>query len=356
MNGAEEPNEDMLSPPEQQELKDRLRPPGPVHKGPQCPDEEQLLLAVVGLAEEAETHKLLAHAATCVWCGKILREAAEDLDATPTEDELVVAAKSRLANEENRRAFAERLAGLTRPAPKPPPKLRARWTWWGAAAALAASLGALGIFLWPTSPELLLARAYTEYRPMEMRLPGARYGPVRTERAGGPLPISRSPDLHEAEARILREIETHPDDPVWLHLQGRVHLLTGREDDAIAELERAHALRPKDAYILSDLGSAWFQKAEHAADKSGDLKAYSSAFNLLSQAVRLKPDDATLVFNRALAAESVYAYIEARDAWEAYLRLDSEGPWANEARAHLEAVKKKLERQHAYVTATTAKS
>jgi tetratricopeptide (TPR) repeat protein len=352
MSGREQADGEELSENEVQELKDFLRPSQPVGKGRECPGDEQLWLLVAGLLDEPETKKLLAHTETCVWCGKILRDAVketaakDDPESPPTKEELAVAATTRLANAENRRAFAERLAALAHPAPMPIPirKHTPRWRVWGAAAALAAAIGAVGIYVWPTSAvmqtERLLVRAYTDYRPMEMRLPGAGYGPVRTERGAGSLPISRSPDLHEAEARILREIEARPDDPQWMHLQGREHLLEGREDEAIPELERARALRPNDADILSDLGAAWFQKAEKASDKGLALKSFSSAFDLLSQGARLRPDDPALAFNRALAAEHTFAYNEARDAWEAYLRLDSKSEWANEARAHLDEVKK----------------
>jgi hypothetical protein len=210
------------------------------------------------LADEAEARELLSHAATCTWCGTVLREAAQDLEAPPTDEELALAAATRLADPAQRRAFAERLAASAPPVPAPkPPRL---WAWGTAAAALA-SAATVAVFFWPFSAvlqtERQLARAYTEYRPMQMRLPRAAYGLVHTERdATGILPINRSPDLHEAEARILRQIDAHPDDPAWLHLQGRMHVLTGHEDDAIAELERAHALRPKDADILCDLGAA----------------------------------------------------------------------------------------------------
>lgn len=338
MNGGEEQDGEALSASEEQELKGRLRPPGTVPRGSQCPDEEPLRLVAAGLAGEAETDALLAHAATCVWCGRVLRETAEDLGAPPSEEELAIAAKSRLGDADNRSAFAGRLAESAAPVPMPRPALRSRR--WGAAVAMAAAISALGVFLWPASPEQLLARAYTEYRSMEIRLPGAAYGPVRTVRKSGTLPILESPDLHEAEARILRGIAAHPDDPKWLHFEGRMHLLTGKPDEAIAELERAHALRPNDAYILSDLGAAWFQKAGQAADHAGDLRSYSSAFEFFSQSARLKPDDPALVFNRALAAEHIFAYNVARDAWEAYVRLDATSAWAREARDHLDKVKK----------------
>jgi tetratricopeptide (TPR) repeat protein len=160
---------------------------------------------------------------------------------------------------------------------------------------------------------------------------------MRSERGAGSSRLSQPPELMEAEARIARAIATHADDPEWLHLQGRADILEGKEEAAIAELERAHTLRPNDASVLDDLGIAYFQRAQKT-----DPKFYRSAFEYLSQGVRLKPNDAALVFNRALAAEKIFAYTESRDAWEAYLKLDSTSGWATEARAHLDAVKKNL--------------
>ena len=230
--------------------------------------------------------------------------------------------------------------------PKPPV-----WRRWAAAAGIAAALG-IGILVWHTSAagraERLLARAYTEYRPMEMRLPGAAYVPLRIVRADGEPPIANSPDLHEAEARILRGIETHPDDPDWLYLQGRADLLAGKPDEAIAELERAHALRENDSCILSDLGAAWVRKAGGQKDQGNALNSYCSAYEFLSQGARRRPTDPVLAFNVAMAAERIFAFNEARNDWEAYLRLDPTSGWATEAREHLDGVRKKLARQKAY--------
>jgi tetratricopeptide (TPR) repeat protein len=140
----------------------------------------------------------------------------------------------------------------------------------------------------------------------------------------------------EAEARIARALETHADDPKWLQLQGRADMLEGNPEAAVAELDRAHTLRPNDASVLSDLGTANFQWAKAKPDP----KLYASAFEYFSQGTRLQPNNLALVFNRALAAEKIFAFSEARDGWETYLKSDSTSGWAAEARAHLEALKK----------------
>src|SRR5579864_345628 len=80
------------------------------HREPDCPDEERLRLLAVGLEEPSTTQQLLNHAAGCDWCGKLLREAVQDLAVPPTQEEMAFAAVSSLANPIRRRAFATRLA------------------------------------------------------------------------------------------------------------------------------------------------------------------------------------------------------------------------------------------------------
>jgi tetratricopeptide (TPR) repeat protein len=174
---------------------------------------------------------------------------------------------------------------------------------------------------------------------MEMRVPGAAWGGRgSTQRSAGSSSFNEPLELTDAISNIKRANGTRPDDPKWLQLQGRADLLEGKEDASITELERAHALRPSDASILLDWGTALFQKAE----KTDDAKVRAEAFERLSEGVRLNPHDPALLFNRALAAQSMPVFNEARDDWEAYLRIDSKGGWADEARQHLSEVKKNL--------------
>src|SRR5581483_1169044 len=124
----------------------------------------------------------LKHVAECSWCGSILRQAAEDLQNEPTTEELALAAESRWADPVQRHALAERLAseGAER---RLRPKLFFGWRLLIPATALAVGIGAADIFVWPqlnlARTEALLTRAYTEDRPMELRISGAAYAPVR---------------------------------------------------------------------------------------------------------------------------------------------------------------------------------
>jgi tetratricopeptide (TPR) repeat protein len=301
-----------------------------------------LRLLLPGQVEPKEAEELLTHAAECDWCGAVLREAAQDLAEPPTGDEEELAGKGRFADPGRRREFVERITGGGRTDPKPSPPILRWWPAWGvAAAALVVAAGGVSYQQWARGPahtERLLAQAYTERRQMEMRLPGAEWGRTQTQRSAESSSFNEPQALLDAKSNIKRGSDAHPDDPRWLKLQGEADLLDGNVDTAIAELERAHALRPADASILLDLGTALFQKAE----KADDPQLRAQAFERFSEGVRLKPDDAALLFNRALAAQKMYAYTEARDDWDAYLRVDSRSGWAEEAHRYLDEVKKNL--------------
>ncbi len=321
---------------------ERLRAAARLHRRPErrpdCPDEDRLrMLLAPGLVDAADSGDLLAHAAACDWCGQVLREAAQDLTLPPTPEELHVAAGLKLANRRYRRKFVRRLF-------PPAGFFFSLGRGWQPAMAVLAVLAVGGAIWYETAwvggvraTSRLLAQAYTARRPMEMRLPGAAYSPIRAERG---LPSSSyDTALLEALLNIQRGAGAHPDDPQWLRLRGAADLLQGHYDEARAELERARALRPADPAILAGLGAAYFQIAEKSG---GDPELYSKAFDVLSEGAVLQPGDPVLAFNLALAAERIKTPNVALQDWETYLRLDPRGGWTAEARQHLDNVKKNL--------------
>lgn len=331
-----------------------LRAPGRAEPGPECPEEERLRLLAVGLADPSESLELLAHAATCDCCGPVLREAVEDLTGPPTTEEVKVAAATRLARRRHRRALARQLAG--------PPRERVSLDWIRRPLTLwLAYSGALSILLAAFVPGLIqhfssLAiaqratnRAYLASRALPLRFAGVGYALVTVERSVETSRLGGPAELLDAEALVKHGVDAHPDDPQWLQLEGRLNLLEGNEDAAIAELERASSLRPGDAELLSDLGAAYYQKA----GKTDDPQFYAQAFESFSKGLERKASDQVLLFNKALGAQRIAAPHVEQEAWEAYLRVDSRSGWANEARRDLDKVKQKLERQRAYAAATT---
>jgi hypothetical protein len=311
----------------------RLRARGRGPRTKTCPDEERLRFFAVGLTDTSESQELLEHATACDYCGPLLREAVQDLGAAPSEEEIEFAGKTRLSNLHQRQAFAKRLAGGHRWFLRVP-----RPVIWLAPATAVAGLAVLTFqsqWIALRMAERHTNHAYTEHRTLAMRFPGASYGPLQGVEMGGETSgLNKPAEFYEAKAAIGRGLEAHPNDPRWLRLQGESDLLENRLDPAISGLEHARALRPQDPYILSDLGVAYYQKAQN-----GDTPYYLKAFQVISDALRLKPDDPVLLFNRALAAGHLQNTNAEREAWNSYLQVDSTSGWAAEARQHLQQAK-----------------
>jgi CHAT domain-containing protein len=104
-----------------------------------------------------------------------------------------------------------------------------------------------------------------------------------------------------------------------------------------------HALesQPNSPSLLTDLGSAYFLRAE-SADSPID---YGNAIESLSKALAMAPNDPVALFNRGLACERMFLYTQAVDDWEHYLRVEPQGEWAEEVRRKLAALKQRLQ-QH----------
>jgi CHAT domain-containing protein/tetratricopeptide (TPR) repeat protein len=188
------------------------------------------------------------------------------------------------------------------------------------------------------SAEQLLAEAYTDHRTLEVRIPGAKYAPLRVERSSGGSNFDKSASLLRAEALISDNLAKNPNDPTWLQFRARADLLDGNYDSAIKTLQRALDTQPNSPGLLADIGSAYYLRAE-STDRSID---YGNAVEAFGKALGKSPDDPIALYNHALASERAYLYTQAVADWEHYLRLDPQGEWADEARRKLGAVKEKL--------------
>jgi CHAT domain-containing protein len=242
------------------------------------------------------------------------------------------------------------MAETLRSTPKPPQipdkrtsRLSGFFNWSRPAFALA-TLGSLVVVGWlgvralHPSAARLLAQAYTERRTLEVRIPGAKYAPLRVERRVGGSNIDKPEPLLKAEELISENLRKRPNDPTWLQAKARADLLDGNYDSAINTLQRALETEPDDPQLLTDLGSAYYLRAQ-SADRSVD---YGNAVEALGKALAKAPDDPITLFNRALASERLFLYTQAVDDWEHYLRVDPQGAWADEARKRLMEIKEKV--------------
>jgi CHAT domain-containing protein/tetratricopeptide (TPR) repeat protein len=325
----------------------RMRVPNPSPPSPECTGDVEWLEVAAGLLSEAKTRELMKHAAQCAHCGLLLKNAAETIADEATSGEESMLASLQSARPEWRKNMAATLRDSVRERQPRSSWLKAVVAWPGTAY-LFAGIVALAVVAWigvrvlhPPSAEQLLAQAYSEHRTLEVRISGARYSPVRVERGGAGSSLDKPPALLKAEALIGENLRKHPNDPVWLQARARADLLDGNYESAINSLQRALEAQPDDPSLLTDLGSAYYVRAE-----SGDRPIdYGNAVQSFGKALAKSPNDTIALFNRALACERLFLYTQAVDDWQHYLRVDPQGDWSSDARARLAALLKKIE-QH----------
>jgi CHAT domain-containing protein/tetratricopeptide (TPR) repeat protein len=179
-----------------------------------------------------------------------------------------------------------------------------------------------------------ISREYGIHRTFPIRLAGASHQPIRTQRGDR---AELSPSALEAIASIRRALGAQPLEPGWLHAQGRAELVAGNPDDAIRTLEMAADLGPDTPALWSDLGAAYFVKAE-SADAS---YSYAVAIELFSRSLALTPAEPAARFNRALAYRRMNLFDAAIDDFEQLLKVESDSSWRAEAADHLAEVRKR---------------
>lgn len=195
--------------------------------------------------------------------------------------------------------------------------------------------------LHPPSAEQLLAQAYSDHRTLDVRIPGAKYAPMRTTRGTGQSDFDRPHSLLKAEDLISEALTKNPNDPNWLQARARAEMLDGNYESSIKSLQRALETQPESPSLLTDVGSAYFMRAE-SADRPID---YGNAIEFFGKALAKSPDDPIALFNRALACNRLFLYTQEIADWEHYLTVDPSGAWADDARRRLEAARQKLRKR-----------
>ncbi len=203
-------------------------------------------------------------------------------------------------------------------------------------------------YSWPRGPQLAQAKAKFAHaihgkRPVEGRLswdlpytpPDHLALPVEQERA--PLTTSRKSEseleLRRAAHALLKaaRIATSAESAITL---GVLRLLEQRPDRAIEHFLHATHLAPIDASGWSDLGATYIERAR----RQNDPADYLLALEALEEAVALAPTHPSVLFNHALVLMRLSLRRQAKTAWMAYLEVDPQSSWADEARGHLSAL------------------
>jgi CHAT domain-containing protein/tetratricopeptide (TPR) repeat protein len=325
----------------------RLGGPRNVAPGPECVADVEWFRVAAGLLPETKTRELMKHAAQCGHCGPLLRNATDTLSEEVTSNEERMLASLSSSRPEWQKGMAQTLHGSTqdRMLRKDSTSAWPGWFSWPRQAFALAALAVVIVALWLGSRvyrppvEQLLAQAYTERRTLEVRIPGAKYAPLRVELGKGVSNLDKPPSLLRAEALIGENLGRHPDDPDWLEARGRADLLDGNYDSAIDSLQRAIDLRPDFLSARIDLASAYCQRGAANADRQVD---YGTAIEHLGRVLAKSPNDSTALFNRAIAEEKFHLYDPAIADWQRYLKVEPNDAWAEEARKRLEEVQEKV--------------
>jgi CHAT domain-containing protein len=299
---------------------------------PNCPDPLVWYEIASGELAPDPTQEYLQHATSCDYCGNLLSEAVSDLNDEPTPAEVKEIASLESSRPKWQRRLAQRITGTLAPDSGSVP-------WWSRPRVRRFALVAAGLAVAVIAvqqlqlqiAEKLLARAYSDERPIELRMAGAKHAKFTAERGSKDSLMDRPPALLMAEA--LLSVQMRSRDSRWLHAKARADLLDGKYEAARESLTRALQLSPKSPEILIDLATAYSQKGDYAA-----------AFEALSQVLALKPDHPVALFNRAIVGEQLHLYRQSLDDAERYLKIEPNSEWASEASARANDIRAKLKR------------
>ena len=118
---------------------------------------------------------------------------------------------------------------------------------------------------------------------------------------------SEADELDEAVAAYLELQKLHPDDMHIRNLLGELHLKKGDYADALSVFQHVHTANPNAEHALHNLIAAY----HHYARSLIDAEDYTTAIQLLEEALRLVPTDLNLRLSLANAYQGAEDYARA---------------------------------------------
>src|SRR6185369_11924016 len=146
--------------------------------------------------------------------------------------------------------------------------------------------------------------------------------------------------LLEGQAQIKKHLDQKPEDPAWLHAQGRAALLLWDFDSAIRSFQMAADLGADSAEFLVDFATAYFERAE----QNRVALDYAMALEKLGQALQKSPNYPPALFNRAIIHSKLYQYDPAIADFEEYIRRERDEQWRKEASQRLSELRNRRAR------------
>lgn len=184
----------------------------------------------------------------------------------------------------------------------------------------------------------MIDQAFEKKRPLRTRITGLQYAPFDEAQRSGTTEILDGKGIGSATNAVLTLLTAHPNDPGVAHEAGRLHLVKREFPSAIVQLERAKTLKPDDAGILNDLGTAYFEEYRSLDSEQKDATRSLQAFEYFDQAIKLDHKLLPALFNRAQFLQAKGLPGQARESWQKYIALDPDSRWAEEAKENLRRI------------------
>jgi hypothetical protein len=318
---------------------------------PNCPDNDVLQELAAGILAPAMAEQTMLHVAECKSCGPTLRQYLKEFSEEQTPENIAILRQLQSSTPEWQKKLVRESIGGGR-----------RFPWLKlvpATVALAAvTFGVVqGPAMWAgfqvKQAQKAVATAFVERRTTTMRLPSVDYSPY------SPFPVVLGaqdglsvdevpPSLHDASGAANKNLQAKNVDPRWLQIQGRALLWESTPsslEKAEKDFEKARADGLATPSLEIDLAASYFER-----DSRAEHPNLQRTLNLLSEVLSKpnlsKDDQASALFNLAIAYEKTQAWDLAVETWEKYLQVDSTSGWTNEARQRLAAAKEKSSNMH----------
>ncbi|HEY1525591.1 MAG TPA: CHAT domain-containing protein [Candidatus Angelobacter sp.] len=322
---------------------------------PNCPDDEVLQELAAGIGSPALAQQTMQHVARCKTCGTALRRYIQEFSSEQSPDDIAILNQLQSSKPQWQKRLVRKLIGG---AP--------RFLWLKIAPAtlgLAAVIFVViqGPALWTGfglhQAQKQVAAAFADRRTTEMRLPSVQNAPYR------PFPIELGAEngrgldevptsLHDASGAANKNLRAANADPRWLQIQGLALLWESTPNSmekAEKDFEKARSAGLASPSLEIDLAASYFER-DSRAEHPNLQRTLNLLSEVLSKSNLSKDDQASALFNLAIAYEKTQAWDLAVETWEKYLRVDSTSGWTNEARQHLKDAQAKTsgKRQQSY--------
>jgi CHAT domain-containing protein len=205
--------------------------------------------------------------------------------------------------------------------------------WWPRLAAASVLVAILVGSVSSPSVSWLLARSSD--RAFEYRVAGMPYRSAQTRGAAGSTAVG----FRLAQLLVAVRDASGVGGAGWVGVRGRLALLdspgAAQVDASIESLNAANSAAAGQVEVMNDLAVALLARSD--LDASSRAEDVARAVELLMAAAAIRPNSVSY-FNLALAYTKQLAYDVAVEAWDRFLELEPQGPWADEARARRQAI------------------